>query len=155
MSESQAGRTIGDIHELVEIVELSEFRTYRLFGQRVVGEETREPSQSLTVQAGGDTTHLECRVRMALVTEHAELEAEIGVVYVMPEPVEMAAAVVAEFIEKVGIMAVFPFLREAVFTTATRLGVPAPVVGILRLGDATVEFDENATWPPRGDSSPV
>lgn len=64
----------------------------------------------------------------------------------------MPAAVVAEFIERVGLMAVFPFLREAVFTTASRLGVPPPVVEILRAGEASVEFDESASWPPEQPS---
>lgn len=145
-------RRIETVVDLVQLVELTEFRSYRLLGERVPDAEGRTETQSLSVLAGGDSTHIECRVRMELQTEHANLEADIGAVYTTPEPVEMPAAVVAEFIERVGLMAVFPFLREAVFTTASRLGVPPPVVGILRAGEASVEFDESASWPPKQPS---
>jgi len=153
MTAQPEPREVESVVDLVQLVELSEFRTYRLVGQRAATTDERQPSQSLSVLAGGDSTHIECRVRMLLATEHADLEADIGAVYTIAEPVALTSAVVAEFIERVGVMAVFPFLREAVFTTASRLGVPAPVVGILRAGEARVEFDEDATWPPRSEVS--
>lgn len=153
MSEPQTPRQVESVIDLVQLVELSEFRCYRLMGERVTASDDREETQSLSILAGGDETHVECRVRMELGTESANLEADIGAVYTLPEPVEMTAAVVAEFIERVGLMAVFPFLREAVFTTASRMGVPPPVVGILRAGDAKVEFDENTAWPPKQGQS--
>lgn len=146
-------RQIDSVVDLLQLVEMSEVRTYRLSGERVADSEDREPAQSLTMLVGGDAEHIECRVRMMLGTVAADLQADIGAVYTISEPVALTSEIVAEFTERVALMAVFPFLREAVFTTASRLGVPPPVLGLLRAGEARVEFDADVTWPPRGDSA--
>jgi len=43
-------------------------------------------------------------------------------------------------------VAAFPFLRESIFTTATRLGATAPVLGLLRAGQFRVGPAPDLTW---------
>ncbi|WP_024286605.1 hypothetical protein [Cellulomonas sp. KRMCY2] len=139
-------RQIKDVVELLQASELSEIRYYQIAGVRVErpdGEPVRETGQDLKVQVGGDANGLETRVLMTVSTEEANLAAEVGALYSFEEPLEIPQPVIAEFIEKVGVMAVFPFLRESVFTTATRLGVPAPVIGLLRAGELHVEAPDS------------
>jgi hypothetical protein len=95
----------------------------------------------------GDLELIVPRITMTVHTPKARLAADIGVAYTFSEPLAVPQEIVAEFVEKVAVMAVFPFLRESVFTTATRLGVAPPVIGLLRAGDFHVEAPA-ATDPP-------
>jgi hypothetical protein len=60
--------------------------------------------------------------------------------------------VLEEFVDRVGVMALYPFVRESIFSTATRLRVKAPVLGLL-LADAfhvgLLEMASDTTTPVR------
>lgn len=121
--------------ELLRYTELTEVRTYELRGRRVAAGEASESTPDIAVKVS--ETALETRMRLEVTTESAVLFSDMSVVYSLSEPLELAQDVVREFVERVGIMAVFPFVREAVFATAARLTVTPPVLGLLRAGTLT------------------
>jgi hypothetical protein len=121
-----------DAAELLRYTELSEVRTYELRGRRVTAGTASEPTPDIAVKVS--ETSLETRMRLEVTTESAVLFSDMAVVYSLSEPLELAQDVVREFVERVGIMAVFPFVRESVFATAARLTVTPPVLGLLRAG---------------------
>lgn len=121
--------------ELLRYTELTEVRTYELRGRRVAAGEVSESTPDIAVKVGETT--LETRMRLEVTTESAVLFSDMAVVYSFSEPLELAKEVVREFVERVGIMAVYPFVREAVFATAARLAVTPPVLGLLHAGTLT------------------
>ena len=137
MTTAPTERTVTSVVDLLHAAELTGIRTYKVLGVRVEDDEERpvEPQQDLQVMVRGDANGTETRVVMVLKTAQADLTAEVGALYRYDEPLAFTPEIMAEFIEKVSMMAVFPFLRESIFTTATRLGIDAPVIGLLRAGD--------------------
>lgn len=58
--------------------------------------------------------------------------------------------VLKEFIEKVAVMAAYPFLRQGVATMATVVEAPVPLLGLLRSGEFRLD-----QLPPPDVSQPV
>lgn len=128
--------TVRNARELLPISEITSVETHEVRGQRLEPDPNRESSHDLQVMARLRGEHeLETRVRMTQITRDARLYADIGVVFTITGEVEIEQEAMREFIERVGVMAVFPFLRESVYTSASRIGVEAPVVGLLRAGE--------------------
>lgn len=138
-------REVADAAELLGLSELTEIRVYEVTGRRVQGEdgdEAREATEDLQLQARGGDDWFETRGKMLVQTAEADLVADAAAIFTFSEPVQVSHAVATEFVERVGVMAVYPFLREHIHTTASRLGVPAPVVGLLRAGGFHVDAPE-------------
>jgi hypothetical protein len=134
-------RVVSSAVELLPLIELTAITTYEVRGARVTREEQGvSGADDLQVLVRGGDDSLETRVRMQVLTEEAELLADVGATYSFSEPLELPQEVVAEFVERVGVMAAFPYLREAIHTTATRLGVNVPVLGLLRSGSFSLNL---------------
>jgi hypothetical protein len=144
VSETAIRRVISDAADLLQIAELTGVTTYEVRGRRIEDGEDGgdEPTQDLEVMARGSDDLVETRLRFTYTTTVAELYADIGVHYAIREPVEIPEVALREFVERVGVMGVFPFVRESLFTTATRLGVDAPVLGLLRAGQFKIAPEE-------------
>ncbi len=146
MTATPTERPVTSVVDLLEASELTGIRTYQVVGVRAAAEEERpdDTEQDLQVMVKGDAGRLETRVLMTVNTPEADLRADVGVLYTFRERLSVPEEILAEFVEKVGVMAVFPFLRESILTTAARLGVAAPVLGLLRAGQFHVT-------PPKTD----
>lgn len=139
-----------DAADLVAHAELTEIRVYEIGGRRLLGgAEASEPAEDFQVQATGDSRHFETRARLILVTNEAELLADVSAVHSFDEDLVISREVAAEFTRRVGIMSVYPFVREQIFTSATRLGVAAPVLGMLRAGQFNIEMSGEADPDPQ------
>lgn len=139
-------REVADAAELLSLGELTEIRVYEVAGKRVQdddGGEAREAADALQIQARGGENWFETRGKMVVQTAEADLVADAAAIFTFREPVQVSQEVATEFIARVGVMAVYPFLREQIHTTASRLGVPAPVVGLLRAGGFQVDAAED------------
>jgi len=139
MTETRASVT--SAAELVKFAELVAITTYTVSGERHEDDSEHETQQEMAVAVREGDRGFETRIRMTQTTPEAELIADIGATYTLTQPVDLAPGVMNEFVERVGVMAIFPYLREAVSTTATRLGVPAPVYGLMRQGQVHLTPD--------------
>ncbi|MFJ6078350.1 hypothetical protein ACIQC0_08585 [Pseudarthrobacter sp. NPDC092419] len=111
--------------------------TYELHGVRREGSE--ETDIQISVEERHDETFLEPRFRMVVSDAHATYIADVSTQYQISQAVGLSKPVVKEFIERVAIMAAFPFIRESIATTAARMELPVPVLGLLRAGSFSLD----------------
>ena len=64
-----------------------------------------------------------------------EFVADVQARYQLPELCEISKEVKAEFAQEVAFYAVYPYLRASIQMTASRMGAPTPVLGIVRRGE--------------------
>lgn len=140
------GRAIEDIRELLDLVELVDMRVYSAAGHRKDSLASQGHDESGEIELNFMERHteevIENRFRMKVENEEAVYSADIGAIYSLREPVNPVPSLIAEFAERVGFMSVFPYLRESISTSASRLGLPIPVLGIVRPGDFQITSPE-------------
>lgn len=138
---SKPAVTPADARELLQFVELTAIQVFEISGRLADPdsdglEDTGEVSPELGVRVSGDA--LTVRMRLELVSKDAVYVADMAVEYTLDRPVNFLGSVASEFVERVAAMAVFPYVRESIFTTATRMGRDAPVLGLMKSGDFSV-----------------
>lgn len=97
-----------------------------------------EPKVSLDLSARGGLGWMETRFKMVVETELAVIHSDLAVIYKFFDGAELSAEVQRDFIQKVAVMTAYPYLRESVSTSASRLGVPVPPLGVLKQGEFQV-----------------
>jgi hypothetical protein len=139
-SESLAVR---DAAELLEYIELKGIIIYEIQGIRNnVKRDESGTDLAISVQESHDQTFVEPRFRMLVSDSHARYTVDVGTRYEMSRPIDLSKSVLKEFIERVAIMAAFPFIRESVATTAARMELGVPVLGLLRAGGFSLDEDD-------------
>ncbi|GEM_PF-1088817 len=129
--------TPADASELLRCVELTGIRSYALAGRRADADEaSAEVAPEVAIRLS--PTQMEVRMRVEVSTSAAVLEADMAAVYDLTTPANLWAHVVYEFVERVAVMAIYPFVRESVFATASRMGVAPPVLGMMRAGEFSI-----------------
>lgn len=131
---AETGSRIAEVGELLALADLTGITTYAISGERHSDGAVHEPQQEMLVAVREEQLGFETRIQLTQTTPEAKLVADIGATYTLERPVTLAPGIMNEFVERVGVMAIFPYLREAVSTTATRIGVPAPIYGLMRQG---------------------
>jgi hypothetical protein len=85
------------------------------------------------------------RVRQRVKTDEAEITADFEAEYRFSESGgRISKEAQVEFAEKVAFMALVPYLRESVHTTAMRLGVKPPLLGMVRQGEFRLHPTDDA-----------
>lgn len=140
-----------DIHELLSEVSLRDVRCLTTMGERVA-----DPAVGITEPTGGDGTvsievhpvtwgtTLETWFRITVELPDAKLVAAYATLFTREHDQDIPEPVRVEFVERVAVMAVFPYLRESIHTSAVRLQVPPPVLDILRQGAFRVHAEPPA-----------
>lgn len=131
---------IADILDLVAVIELenilvNEERARRLSWSDEELASREFPISTNSLGISGDKDRLRFRFRALFTDADGEYTADLEAIYVLTEPMEVEQPVLHEFASRVAFMAVYPFLRSSIFGSATRLGLPVPVLGIVRQGD--------------------
>lgn len=136
--------SVNSAAELLEYVELKGIIVYEVHGLRGPrpDAEDEHPDVSISVQERHDDNFIEPRFRMIVTDGNAQYTVDVGTRYEMSQPVRLAKAVLKEFIERVAVMAAFPFLRESIATTAARMELGVPVLGLLRAGSFSLDEDD-------------
>jgi len=126
---------LSDLAEIASAYRLVEVIAYEHSGRRESPALEAESEQEMSALVRREAGVLETRFRMTVRTRDAEMRSDVGAVFSSSEGHEVAAEAVGEFINQVGIMVVYPYLREGVFTSASRLGVSPPVLDLVRRGE--------------------
>lgn len=140
--------------ELLQFVELTAVRTYEISGRRTepAADDDEDAEPEVLVRAASD--EIEVRMKLEVASRGAEYVADVAVVYGLSRPVNLHTRVLAEFIERAAVMAVYPFVREAVFTTASRMGTKAPLLGLMHAGHFSVgDLGGDDFMPSRADAT--
>lgn len=142
-------RDVAELQDFVNVTEVIGVHFLEVSGKRL--QENRgpdwQPVFEMSVQHRVNDETFETRFRVAVNAQDADYVADVAVVFALAEPVEPAAAVIVEFVERIAVMAAYPFVREAVASSATRLSAEVPLLGFLRAG----QFKLTPPDPADGD----
>ncbi|TFH51789.1 hypothetical protein E4J66_10745 [Actinomyces viscosus] len=139
-----ADRRYENARDLLPVLELNRVTAYEVAGKRVPSSETTEIKSSMESMIGGEEgVAFIFRVRQRVKTDEAEITADFEVEYRFSEPGgQISEDALVEFAEKVAFMALVPYLRESVHTTAMRLGVQPPLLGMVRQGEFRLRAED-------------
>ncbi|GAC1460762.1 MAG: hypothetical protein PVSMB10_18150 [Pseudarthrobacter sp.] len=70
-----------------------------------------------------DQTQIEVRQRVDIVSDEALFTVDAGIMFDFPGPIRVAAAIRPLFIERVGLTALHPYVRESVTAMSNKLNV--------------------------------
>ncbi|HYO18960.1 MAG TPA: hypothetical protein VES02_09895 [Dermatophilaceae bacterium] len=132
-------RPVASIKDLVGLADPVGVRWYEVSGRRT---EDGDPAAELPERADLDLVvlehhspeELEARFKATATGPAADFTIDFSILYRFDEAIDPSAVVVRGFLEKVAVMAAWPFLREAVATTAARMELPVPVLGLMKQG---------------------
>lgn len=142
-------REIQSIEELVAEVELIGIQTFEIGGKLRDAPVDPEDVNVFGVHTAmqNDDLHLSTRFKLEFRGAAADIVVDAAAHYKFTVPTTYSRPLAIEFAERVGFMTVYPFLREAVFTTAARMELETPILGLMKAGQFTVEEQP-------GDASP-
>ena len=140
-----ATRIVQSVDDLLQSSELVGITPYEISAKRaeqdVKANEGIEPVWTWQVLEQHHATEMQCRFRATVEHPEASYLVDFAAVYRFNQELEIQQATIQTFIEKVAVMAVYPFLREAIFTSACRLALGPPVLGLIRQGDFKLDHD--------------
>lgn len=142
---AKGARQFSDVGALVDSLELQSVDFIELHAERVPAREVESGVVDLGVASEGTPDALVLSFRCILHHREAEVIAAVQCRYVftqteggatdeseaadaMPEPL------VREFVEKVAVMAAYPFLRQGIHTLVSMLGIGGVTLGLLKAG---------------------
>ena len=82
------------------------------------------------------------RITGGAITEHVQVEVTIDGRFAKSDPGELDGETIGTFVERVAIMSMYPFIRQAVHDMSSRLGAPA-TLHLLRAGQILVTDDDD------------
>jgi hypothetical protein len=135
--EGESG-PISDIHALVDILELSDIVFYALTAERddVIEELPSDPNvnQEFGLRVRHDGREYGARIRAELSLSVGRVVVDVAAEYAALEPFDLDQDVAIEFANDVAIMALLPYVREAVSTLTSRVFGQALTMPIVRRG---------------------
>lgn len=142
MTETPEVRPVDTLTDLVEAVELASITVHEQSAKRVENdvEVGSEPSPLIEAFVRVFDGGIETRFKMTFEGPGYVIVSDIALFYKDLEEFELDANLVPEFLNEVAVMAAYPYLREGVTTSASRLDVERPVLGIVRRGQ--VQFGQ-------------
>lgn len=137
--------------EVLPYLELEGFQTYELRARRrdeVHEDELPDGLDTdgeglafLRMHANQNDDQLMLRVAATSASDLLVINVDMAVRFVKAQAIHLDQDVLGVFIEKVAIMALFPYLRQAVHDLSSRLGAPM-TLHLLRAGGVSVERDD-------------
>ncbi|MGW4364493.1 SecB-like chaperone SecBL [Nocardia takedensis] len=129
-----------DVRDLLDATELDQILTYRV-SARMTREDAVSPLEMRVLTRCGDST-IEVRLDAALTDAHGEYEISCSAIFRLTTDRPASDDLVREFAEKVGVLAVYPYVREGISQLARQLGQPRPTLPLLRAGQVDLLHEE-------------
>jgi hypothetical protein len=148
----------GDASELLQVVDIDGIRFFNLEAKTRAqiddnndapevfeaddSTETQESNQSWTffIQVSPDTLNL--RARLDVHGPDATYLVDAAVFYAIREPGEVPRNVVSEFVNRVAILALYPFIREALHELARKIDTKRPLLGLYHPGELSISLED-------------
>ncbi|AQY01623.1 hypothetical protein [Microbacterium foliorum] len=156
MTKAKKVAAVETIEDLVSLISLKEIRFYEVGSRaKAPGDGLGEPPEvSLGYSERTENDELEDRFRFVFETEVADYLVELSAIYGLKEPRTVRQEVRVDFAERIGFMAVFPFVREALINGAARLGKRGPLLDFMRPGDLKIEWNPQSEAPADKKKTP-
>ncbi|MDZ7929042.1 MAG: hypothetical protein U5N21_02790 [Rhodococcus sp. (in: high G+C Gram-positive bacteria)] len=138
--------TVTDVGELLAACELSDIVFYEVSALRMSetdSEPDKKPGFDMRIMTRIEPQRVEIRCRAQALGAGGQYVTDASSVFTMASPVEVDERVVREFAEKVGVMAVYPYIRESITQGGARLGLDRPILPLLRAGDVHLSADDD------------
>jgi hypothetical protein len=134
---------LDEIVDFVQLVDIGNVIIHEERGRRIEWNEDEKASREFPFSNNSlglivENRSFHYRFRAISTDEYAEYVTDVEIVYVTERDVRATERLLTEFAERVAFMAVYPFIRASIYGSATRLGLPAPVLSIIRQGEFTL-----------------
>lgn len=126
---------VNDARELLALAELTDVRFYEVSATRT-GEDNE--AHEIQIVFRHEDLELEVRCRGDVRSSGGSYISDVGAVFTLQRPVDAQQHVIEEFVEKVGVMSVYPYLRESISEGAAKLSLNRPFLRLLRAGDVHI-----------------
>ncbi|MGH3439747.1 MAG: hypothetical protein ACRDRN_25255 [Sciscionella sp.] len=115
-----------------------------------------EPGMTVMIRWDDEELGIRCKTFFAggSVGAAAVYGVDVEAMFSLARPVSIPPQIMQEFIERVGLMALWPYVRSAVASGAAQLSLPAPPLRLLRPKDIIVPIHEIAEPAPEEKDSP-
>lgn len=149
---------IEDVVELLHELDIADLVFHEERGRRLSWTERERETLTFPITDNSlgilsEPTTLRFRFRAVFADLNGEYVADVEIVYASERPFETSDAVQYEFAERVAFMAAYPFIRSSIHGSAIRLGLPAPILAMVRQGEFSLgdKMDEQAVVKAFGD----
>ncbi|MGV9265635.1 hypothetical protein ACWDRR_13355 [Kitasatospora sp. NPDC003701] len=139
----RAVRRFSTLDELTAATELEDVTFLEVSGRRLFDrQEPRTEADARTtlsvwLREGDDGTTLEVRCRLELGSVQADFVVDAAAAFTLGAPFELPAELQQQFVDRIGVTVLYPFLREALQGSAAKLGVDTPVLSLRGPGRST------------------
>lgn len=140
-------RRVEDVHEMLNLVNLTEVFPTELSAVRATNEVGSELVQSQELMWRDIDGGFEILLRASISAQDANYRVGLVAQYKRSEPFDADESVVKEFIEQVALMTLWPYLRSAVSELGTRLRTSTITLGLLRQGGVSLSREARASDP--------
>lgn len=138
-------RRIDDVTELVKILQLRAVNENSFSARRGEPPAGQKLGQGVRFEIGiSEDDLLTTQFGFQFIADDCTIESLFTAVWSASEAITVAGAAMGEFLERVAMMAVYPYQREALATYATRLRVPVPTLGLVRQGEIDLQIDADS-----------
>lgn len=148
-------RQLTDVKELLELSDIRGIDFHEICAKR--NPESKGPAEDgadYTVQFDlsdmTTPTELKIRCRATLTMESSTFVVDVSATYEFSEPVDYSAELRQEFVERVGMMSVYPFIRQNIHALSVQIAetpillpiLRANSIKLIRQDDADIETNE-------------
>ncbi|MGB2951297.1 MAG: hypothetical protein WBB62_16745 [Rhodococcus sp. (in: high G+C Gram-positive bacteria)] len=130
---------VTDVKQLLNSAELTDIVFYETRACRVVDDAPEADGSaqgfSMQIMLRVESQLLEVRCKAQAEGLGGQYVSDASAVFSLSEPSDIDEDTVRIFAEKVGVMAVYPYIRESITQGGARLGLERPILPLLRAGD--------------------
>lgn len=143
--------TAVSVTEFADHIILEDIRFFELSGEVELGaNETSEPGEAqmeVSLSERTDAPGYLVLIKATMDAPPLRLSTSVAGLYKYPEPFSLSEDDKVQFINRVAMIQLTPYIREGLATTAARLRVDAPLVPLVRAG--TVQVNSSGGPVPR------
>ena len=148
MSSELTAEDVADVHAVIAASELRSIEYYEMSAKRYDAPQeladTQDGQLRIAIQQRSDAESFGIRLNAALTMALGEANVSVAGEYALTEGLELTTRAVQLFANEVGVMAVYPYLREAVASITGRVFNEPLHLQMISRGDIVTEVE------PRG-----
>lgn len=143
-------KKVESLPDLVAAVELVGVTFIELRAERVAPREVDPDSMQIAIAQEVSSEVITLSFQGIIKMETADLVAAVQTRFAFTNPTDASSIpepVLEEFIEKLGIMTAYPYIRQGIHTLSTMLGIAPVTVGLLRAGTFELNANDSESVP--------
>jgi preprotein translocase subunit SecB len=140
--------TVADVRQLLQAAEVTQIQFHEVSARRADSE--LDDNLELEVLVRDDECEIGVRCRVLASAGGGQYVADVEAVFTTEHDFTIPPDVMQKFVEKVGIMIAYPYARTAITDSAGKLGLPQPVLKLLRPEDMKLERRLDLDVPGEG-----